>query len=74
MKFEPTDDDQKISLFYIVAYSLFILVPGFALYKGWQSGNVIAIIGSSIAILGFAFLLTISIRHNRKVNEKNKNR
>ncbi len=73
MKFEPDEKDEKISILYIIAYSLFLLVPFLALYKGIQSHNVIAIVGSVIAILGFSFLLTISIRHNKKIDKKRKN-
>ncbi len=73
MKLEPTEKDERISVFYIVAYGLFLLIPCFAFYIGLKHQNKIALIGASVAIMGFSFLLITSIRHNRKIAQKKQN-
>jgi len=70
MKFEPTDNDKKINPVFIVAYAAFLLIPCFALYKGWQSQNLIAVLAAAVAIAGFSLLIIVSVRHNRKVKQK----
>ncbi len=72
MKLEPTEKDERISPFYIVAYAAFLLIPCFAFYIGLQHHSTVALIGASVAIIGFSFLLITSIRHNRKIAQKEK--
>lgn len=71
MKLEPEEDDKKIGLPFIIAYAAFLLIPAFAFFKSWQNHSIIGLIASSFAIIGFSLLLFISIRHNRKVGQKN---
>lgn len=73
MKFEPAESDKKISPAFIIAYAAFLLIPCFAFYKGWQNHSIIAIVAASVAIIGFSLLLVISIRHNRKIAQKDRN-
>lgn len=72
MKIEPSEDDKKISPLYLMAYGAFLLIPCFAFYKGWQNHSAVAMIISSVAILGFSTLLTLGIKHNKKVAQRDK--
>ena len=67
MKLEPDTKDQKINPLFIIAYGAFLLIPCYAFFKGWQNHSPVAMVAAGVAILGFSFLLVVSIRHNRKI-------
>lgn len=71
MRLEPSEKDQRIKPFYIIAYGAFLLIPCFIFYKSLSTKDLIPMIGALLAILGFSFLLILSIRHNLKIKKRN---
>lgn len=63
-------ENEKVSPIYLLAWAAFLLIPAFAFYKGWQYHSALAMIVSSVAILGFVTLIVLTLRHNRKVSRQ----
>jgi hypothetical protein len=63
-------ENERVSPIYLVAWCAFLLIPAFAFYKGWQHHSALAMIVSSVAILGFVTLIVLTLRHNRKVSRQ----
>jgi len=62
--------DKKISVLYPMAWCLFLLVPAYAFYTGYRNHSVLAMVASAVAMAGFITLITLAVRHNRRLSRQ----
>lgn len=64
---QTAKDEKKINPLYPIIWCAFLVLPLFIFYNGWKRHNILAIIASGIAIMGFTTLIVLAVRHNRKI-------